>query len=1076
MNRQKNILLSLLTVFFALAQASVYGAQMAPVSGEIEQIYINNAGDHWSGGEIVVGGQHVILPRNLLIDLPANRLTLKQLFDQAPASCVTAGESGLAKGDSCNTSGAGGIATISANITNNGDVIAGDVLIDKGIEAVTGRVSYIDYADGYFRINGILNDPTTGVMVRLNDPTGRHTVQQGLGCAAGAPNCSPDPRFTLDPDNYTNTFSTGYPFCIPSTTQRAFTDVLQLGTTTAQALADGTGDVLCPVTNRTVNGGAPVDDSRRFAPVMIGDSVTAEGNFETVNGVRFLSTHTIMVGTALTTKTDPAQPDYIFLAEVEVDAPGFQNQRVRTLFIGFATLAPADVLIWSLHRDPVTNEAHEFPLATVSGCDIAAGAGTCGNQGIVGAGANIWKIRHDVDFIQGADAKLDPCAHLRADARMGSGICPLGGTPAEMFSVLSPIPHEIQARTGHSLANPGLITIDIAGNEATNGQYLFPFGMNLGGVSTPEMVEIDLNALAIPFSFSGIPWNLDRRLSPGGCNGPCEAAPQPLDPFPFEGPNMDPRTLASVPQGAYNDPNFTNTSLTRASNRILSYVSGTPFQGGKFNFDGDNTLLAWPPADPAAVGIIPTVPLTFACGAPVVNPDAPQIISTPVSSALTGQLYSYQVLATDPNPGDTISYSLDVSPAGMTINSATGSVQWTPSAAQAGVNPVTVRATDQGGLFAAQTFTVTVVVQQSPQPPVITSTPVTTATAGQLFNYQVTASDPNPGDTLTYSLDAAPAGMIIISSTGLLQWAPQAAHAGTHPVTVRVTDTAGLFAVQSFSVTVPIVLHPPAFTSIPVTSVVVGLLYSYQTTAADPNAADVLTFSLDAAPLGMTINNLTGLIEWTPALDQVGPQVVTARVTDAGGLFATQSFSIAVSPLLQAPVITSNPVTNAIAGQPYAYQMTVSDLNATDVPTYSLDAPVPAGMTINSVTGLIQWTPTLAQTGAQAVFARVTDSGGLFSTQSYTVTVGINALNNISGTVVDRNNAALSGVTMTLIGPVNRTVTTTASGGYIFTGLPIGTYEIIPSLTGYRFNPVSKDVTINGVSMIQNFRGESRTR
>jgi len=50
----------------------------------------------------------VILPENLLLDLPANRLTLWQLFDQPPAGCKAAGESGLAKADKCNASGAGG--------------------------------------------------------------------------------------------------------------------------------------------------------------------------------------------------------------------------------------------------------------------------------------------------------------------------------------------------------------------------------------------------------------------------------------------------------------------------------------------------------------------------------------------------------------------------------------------------------------------------------------------------------------------------------------------------------------------------------------------------------------------------------------------------------------------------------------------------------------------------------------------------------------------------------------------------------------------------------------------------------
>ena len=289
-------------------------ATTAPVAGEIQRIAINDSADHWSGGTIQVGGQKVIIPRNLLIDLPANRVTLKQLYDEAPVTCVAAAETGLAKADRCNRSGMGAIATISANRVN-GNLIAGDVLISKGVETVTGEITYINYDDGYFRVNGNSNDPDTGVMVRLNDPDGRHTVQKGLGCGGG-PNCSADPRFTLDPDNYTNTFSSGYPLCIPSTVARTVpAPGLPTGLngppavpagTVAQAVHNGSGDVLCPQTNR---GTTPVDDSRRFAPIQVGDSITAEGNFETVNGTQFLSAHTTMVLGALQTKADADQPD-----------------------------------------------------------------------------------------------------------------------------------------------------------------------------------------------------------------------------------------------------------------------------------------------------------------------------------------------------------------------------------------------------------------------------------------------------------------------------------------------------------------------------------------------------------------------------------------------------------------------------------------------------------------------------------------------------------------------------------------------------------------------------------------------
>jgi len=639
-------------------------AQAAPtlanITGEIERISLDNTSDHWSGGTIVVGGQIVILPRNLLLDLPANRLTLTQLFEQAPAACVTNGESGLAKADLCNQSGAGGFATISANRSDAGNVIAGDVLIEKGKENVTGAVTFINYTDGYFRVSGQPGVDNAGVIVRLNDPTGRHTVQQGLGCAAGnTANCSPDPRFTLDPDNYTNVFTTGFPLCLPSTVPRTVTTGLPTtpsgipgvaAGTVANGAADGTGDVLCPSTNRGPAGVVPepeVADSRRFAPIKVGDSVTAEGNFEVIDGVKFLSSHTTKVQRALQTKNDASQPDYLFLEEVFIDAPGFINQRARALFIGFTTLAtpPAgtDVLFWTIHRDPINNAIHEFPLGSTIGCDLAnggLGSGSCTAQGLVGAGGNIFRIRYDVDFLLaaaggkkgtaapgfgGADSGLSPCAQIRADRNPATltvrlpefvNACPSATDPGapvdsktglkdgtahlrDEWSVMSPIPREIQARTGHRLANPGLVTLDVRGNTATNGQYLFPFGINLGGISVQEFVEVDLDRLNTPTEFAGIPWNFDRRLSPGGCNGPCETDAidntykYRLDPFPFE--NLDPRTQADflagglpggLPTGSYTDNIYTASTLTNVRNRIFSYVS--PALG---KFDGDNTVI-----------------------------------------------------------------------------------------------------------------------------------------------------------------------------------------------------------------------------------------------------------------------------------------------------------------------------------------------------------------------------------------------------------------------------------------------------------------------------------------------------
>jgi hypothetical protein len=86
----------------------------------------------------------------------------------------------------------------------------------------------------------------------------------------------------------------------------------------------------------------------------------------------------------------------------------------------------------------------------------------------------------------------------------------------------------------------------------------------------------------------------------------------------------------------------------------------------------------------------------------------PEILSAPVTAGSVGQPYSYEVLGFDPDLGDTLVFSLPVAPAGMTIAAATGAIQWTPGASQAGPQPVTVRLQDQRGLFAEQAFAVQV--------------------------------------------------------------------------------------------------------------------------------------------------------------------------------------------------------------------------------------------------------------------------------------------------------------------------------------------------------------------------------
>jgi hypothetical protein len=86
------------------------------------------------------------------------------------------------------------------------------------------------------------------------------------------------------------------------------------------------------------------------------------------------------------------------------------------------------------------------------------------------------------------------------------------------------------------------------------------------------------------------------------------------------------------------------------------------------------------------------------CGGP------PNITSTPVTVAQVDQLYTYDVNATgDPAP----TYTLTISQTGMTIDSLTGLISWTPTASQTGSFPVQVQAVNTEGVD-TQDFTIQV--------------------------------------------------------------------------------------------------------------------------------------------------------------------------------------------------------------------------------------------------------------------------------------------------------------------------------------------------------------------------------
>ncbi|THJ10924.1 MAG: copper oxidase [Nitrospira sp. CG24C] len=266
--------------------------------------------------------------------------------------------------------------------------------------------------------------------------------------------------------------------------------------------------------------------------------------------------------------------------------------------------------------------------------------------------------------------------------------------------------------------------------------------------------------------------------------------------------------------------------------------------------------------------------------------------------------------------------------------------------------------------------------------PVISSAPILAATVGAAYSYDVNATDAN-GDTLTYSLDTAPVDMGINAVTGQITWTPTSGQMGANQVTVRVADPKSLFATQSFTITVGQTSVAPAITSTPILTGKVGTAYRYDVDATDANG-DTLTYRLVAPiPAGMTINQATGLISWTPTVNGAFP--ITVRVTDVGGLFAQQSFTVTVA-TNAAPVIDSRPSLTGKVGVPYNYTVHATDANG-DAVTYRAGGGNPNNFSVHATTGVVTWTPT--QAGSIRIRVRASDTAGLTTEQAFYVRVAV---------------------------------------------------------------------------------------
>ena len=266
---------------------------------------------------------------------------------------------------------------------------------------------------------------------------------------------------------------------------------------------------------------------------------------------------------------------------------------------------------------------------------------------------------------------------------------------------------------------------------------------------------------------------------------------------------------------------------------------------------------------------------------------APVITSNPPEQAVAGLPYQYRVRAQDAE-GDNLTFSLNNPPAGVSIDENTGVLNFLPTAI--GTQDISITVSDDRGGSTIQTYTLNVVDTAVNDAPTISSTPRKAIALGSRYLYQIAATDPN-GDPISYNLDTAPAGMTI-DEEGLIEWQPTSEQFGSNSVVIRVEDGRGGSVLQEFTINVTSQVSnlAPNITSNPNFTTHLDQNYQYNPEASDPEG-DLLIWSLNAAPQGMSLDGNTGQIRWNPTAEQIGIHQVEIAVTDALGGFAIQSFT-----------------------------------------------------------------------------------------------------------------------------------------------------------------------------------------
>ncbi|AIY41596.1 Fibronectin type III domain protein [Collimonas arenae] len=380
---------------------------------------------------------------------------------------------------------------------------------------------------------------------------------------------------------------------------------------------------------------------------------------------------------------------------------------------------------------------------------------------------------------------------------------------------------------------------------------------------------------------------------------------------------------------------------------------------------------------------------------------APAISLAP--SSVAGGTVAASYAASISASGGTAPYTYSVSagalPAGISLNTASGALSGTPTAA--GTFNVTVKALDVNGFNGTQAYSLVIGSATLTLNPATLPNP----TAEAAYSATLTAGGGTAPYSFAVSGGALPTGLTLNAATGVLSGTTNLS--GTFNVTISATDSStGVGAPFVASHAYVLTVGAPNITLTPSTLVgaKASVAYSQQFTASGGIAPYAYTISAGSLPAGLALNAATGLLSGTPTA--AGSFTFTVRATDAQNFTAQQAETLSVA---QAQPVAVNDSASTPANQPVTVNVTANDSG----PITSIAVSTPPAHGSAAVSGLnVVYTPAANYFGSDSLSYVATGPGG--SSAPATVTVTVTAL--AVPVAVAQNATILAGQPVTLHG------------------------------------------------------------